>query len=397
MARVDANINKETLEFICSQIGVSVSFLSQRTSHTEERVSAWLDITSNEYPTINQAKAIAKVLKVPFAGLYMSKEKLPVKQLPPLRNLRRFPDGLIYDDSFINLAVAELICYHDFLTAAESDMDIEASQLSLPTISGNASAVEYARLIRTFFEIKLDEQFKKTSSRQFYLYVRQKIEMKGIFVHCFTGVDVEVARGISIYNDTAPIIGINDNDRYPAKTFSIIHELVHILKRQSTLCNEMVSSFSSFEEEVFCNAVAGETLVPASSLNAFFAANNITSLSMNEITTLASRYSVSKEVVIRRLFDTQRFTQDEYDTFANEIRRDFLQQREAEKIARAEGRGQKIVKNVSREAIDKTSPTICKVLLTGYSDGFFSKQDVSGLLGIKERHIPKFLSEVAKW
>jgi hypothetical protein len=118
---------------------------------------------------------------------------------------------------------------------------------------------------------------------------------------------------------------------------------------------------------------------------------------MNEITALASRYSVSKEVVIRRLFDTQRFTQDEYDTFADEIRRDFLQQRETEKIARAEGRGQKIVKNVSREAIDKTSPTICKVLLTGYSDGFFSKQDVSGLLGIKERHIPKFLSEVAKW
>ena len=57
--------------------------------------------------------------------------------------------------------------------------------------------------------------------------MRQKVEGKGIFVHCFTGVDVEIVRGISIFNDTTPIIGLNDNDRYPAKTFSIIHELVH--------------------------------------------------------------------------------------------------------------------------------------------------------------------------
>jgi hypothetical protein len=51
----------------------------------------------------------------------------------------------------------------------------------------------------------------------------------------------------------------------------------------------------------------------------------------------------------------------------------------------------------SREAADKMSPAICKALLIGYSDGYFSKQEMSGLLGIKEKHISKFLMEVAKW
>ena len=397
MARADANINKETLSFICSQIGVTVAYLSQRTGQTEERVNAWLDTSNTDYPTINQAKGLAKVLKVPFAGLYMNKNILPIKQLPALRNLRTLPYDIAMDDSSLNLAVVELIRYHDFLVSSESDMKIEALPLSLPAIADNASVIEYAKTIRVFFGIKLDDQFKLTSPRQFYLYVRQKIESKGIFVHCFTGVDVETVRGISIFNETAPIIGVNENDRYPAKTFSIIHELVHIRKRQSTLCTEMVSSFSSAAEEVFCNAVAGEVLVPKNSLNAYLSAKKITSITLDDVETMAGRFSISKEVVIRRLLDTRRFTQDEYDTFANEIRQNFVQQREAEKMARQEGRGQSIPKNVSREAIDKTSPTICRILLMGYSDGYFSKQEVSGFLGIKEKHIPKFLAEVAKW
>ncbi|GHU57106.1 hypothetical protein FACS1894132_14760 [Clostridia bacterium] len=228
MARADANINKETLGFICSQIGVSVAFLSQRARYTEEQIGEWLDTASADFPTINQAKGIAKVLKVPFAGLYMNKDNLPVKQLPSLRNLRTLPDEVALDDSSLNLAVAELIRYHDFLTSSESEMNIEAAPLSLPSIPDTASATEYAKVIREVFDLKLDDQFKLTSPRQFYLYVRQKVESKGVFVHCFTSVDVKVARGISIFNETAPIIGVNDNDRYPAKTFSIIHELVHI-------------------------------------------------------------------------------------------------------------------------------------------------------------------------
>ncbi|MGJ4852120.1 ImmA/IrrE family metallo-endopeptidase [Bacillota bacterium Meth-B3] len=395
-ARIDATINKETVSFICTRIGITTAFLAQRTGLAEDKVGSWLDVSSDAYPTLNQAKALAKVLKIPFAGLYMHKDNLPIKQLPLLRNLRRLPEALS-DSSSLNLAVVELIRYHDFLTSAESELKITTSPLVLPSIPDMASAAVYARQIRAFYGLELNKQFKLQSARQFYLYIRQQIESKGIFVHCFTGVDVEVARGISIFNETTPIIGINDNDRYPAKTFSIIHELVHILKKQSTLCNEMFASFSEQDEEVFCNAVAGEVLVPAASFNIVLSAQNITSFSVDTIGAIAKRYSVSKEVITRRLYDTRRISKDEYDTYANEIRQNFENEKQAQKIARQEGRAPQIAKLPSREAVDKTSPTICKVLLLGYSDGYFSKQEVSGLLGIKEKHIPKFLTEVAKW
>lgn len=396
-ARINAYINKETVAFICSQIGVSIAFLSQRTGLPEKKIDAWLDSSSDVYPSLNQAKNLAKVLRVPFAGLYMNKANLPIKQLPSLRNLRTLPYSHQPDDSPLNLAVVELIRYRDFLTSAETEMEIVATPRSLPSIPETADVEEYAKVIRTYFDLKLDTQFKLQSARQFYLYVRQQVESKGIFVHCFTGVDIEIARGISIYNDFTPIIGINDTDRYPAKTFSIIHELVHILKRQSTLCNEILTSFSSRKEEVFCNAVAGEVLVPTVSLNIVLTTKKITSFSLDDIKIIAKKFSVSKEVITRRLYDTNWISKDEYDTYVNEIRQNFLQEREAEKIARQKGRGKQVFKNVSRDAIDKTSSAICKVLLIGYSDGYFSKQEVSGLLGIKEKHIPKFLAEVAKW
>lgn len=397
MTRTDANINKETLAFICSQVGVTTVFLSQKAGHPEEKIRAWLDVDNNVFPTINQAKSLARVLKIPFAGLYMNKSKLPTNQLPSLRNLRTLPHSCPTDDSALNLAVTELIRHHDFLTYSEKEMDIHTMPLSLPAISDDASVANYAKTIREYFKLDLAVQFKLESSRQFYLYVREKIESKGIFVHCFTGVDVEIARGVAIYNETAPIIGINDNDRYPAKTFSLIHELVHILKHQSTLCNEMSSSFSAQREEVFCNAVAGEVLVPEIALGAFISAKKIANIHLDDIGTMAKRFNISKEVITRRLYDTQGFSKDEYDTFTNEIHRSFLQERESEKLARKEGNGRRVFTNVSIKAVDKTSPTICKVLLTGYSDGYFSKQEVSGFLGIKEKHVPKFFSEVAKW
>lgn len=397
MPRANALINKETLTHICTHIGVTTAFLSQRTHISEDTIKRWLTIDDAAVPTINQAKTLANTLKVPFAGLYMRKEHINFKNLPNLRNLRTMLDGIAIDDSALNLAIVDLIRAHDFLKDTEADLDLTNIPLSLPAIASTATAAEYARSIRKFFELELDAQFKSVSTRQYYLYMRGQIEKKGVFIHCFTGVGVEAVRGIAIYDDISPIIGINDKDRYPAKTFSIIHELVHILKRQSTLCNDMYSSFTAQSEEVFCNAVAGEVLVPEASLNAYLNAHKLASISLDDIAIISERFSVSKEVITRRLFDTDHLSKDEYDTFTNEIRQSFEQEREAAKIARTESGGQGVPRNMSREAVDKTSASICRVLLIGYGEGYFSKQDLSGHLGIKEKHISKFVLEVARW
>ena len=167
-----------------------------------------------------------------------------------------------------------------------------------------------------------------------------------------------------------PIIGINDNDRYPAKSFSLIHELVHVLKRESSYCNDMTGSTSSFYEEIFCNAVAGEFLVPKDSISVIIR-NMGLSFSKQDIESIAKKYSVSREVIIRRLLDLDYFSTNEYDTYSEIFHDEYDKEKEKQQIARKNGIDISIPRNMAREAFDRTSVSVSKVLYKGYCDDVF--------------------------
>lgn len=83
-----------------------------------------------------------------------------------------------------------------------------------------------------------------------------------------------------------------------------IHELVHLFKRESSLCNDMSSSASTLSEEVFCNAVAGELLVPKRALRIVLEHGHyFAPYSIDDIKRVADRFSVSREVIVRRLLE----------------------------------------------------------------------------------------------
>ena len=218
------------------------------------------------------------------------------------------------------------------------------------------------------------------------------------FIHCFTDVPIDTARGFAIYYADLPIIGINDEDRPPAKSFSIIHELVHLFKRESSLCNDMNNSVATKEEEVFCNAVAGELLVPQNAINIVLNNNNYsTPYSKEDLKRIADRFSVSREVIIRRLLDLNKISKIEYDTYADMFRQEIDYEREKQRTDRKNGINNSIPRNISREAIDRTSPAVSKALYRGYGEEIYSKQDIARHLNIDQKHINKFLMEVAKW
>lgn len=400
---MQALINKETLLSICKIKEVTTSYISNKCNLPKDEIVRWINPQDTLLPTLNQAKKVSKCLHVPFAGLYMNPSDLPLEQIRKhkIRNFRTFQDSRVTDDSAINIAIGDLLQARTFLIESKSNIGEEIRNYSIDFLPSHNSPVAWASEIRKIFKIDLQEQFDATSLRKFYLYVRATLESAGIFVHCFTDVDVEIARGISIYDDLMPVIGINNNDRYPAKTFSMIHELVHILKRESTMCNEMLTESSS-DEEIFCNAVAGELLVPAKALTIVLRNRNYSDeFAIDDISEIAATFSVSKEVITRRLLDCGKIEKYAYDAYVNEINRLFSleqkEQREASKIARAEGRQVGFPKRQEYVAIDKTSSILCRTLYSGYCEEYFSKQDVARYLSINQKHVDKFLKEVSSW
>lgn len=391
---VYAQINKETLRFIREKKAVSYDYVVRLTKYSKEKIALWEDETSEKYPTINQAKAIAKCYRVPFAGLYMNASDINVKHLPKIRNLRTLPDAVI-DNSALNLAISDVLCARDLLidTKKELKEPLKLFELSAPPTDDIS---QWARMIRKSLELDADIQYKLPSSRQLYLYIRNAVENAGVFVHCFTGIDTDIVRGFAVFDEQMPIIGLNNEDRYPAKSFSIIHELVHLLKRSSAVCNEMINNTSSQAEEVFCNAVAGEVLVPRLNLLKQLGSYTDEEIDFGIIDSLATKFSVSKEVVCRRLFDINKISAQHYSALSNTIRVNFENERDRMKEHRRLT-GQGIPRNISREAIDQNSSALCRTFYHGYREGVFDKQDVARYLGIKQSHIDKFMWEVAKW
>ena len=390
--RTYAKVNKETLRFIRDKKQVSFDYIKRVAKFPEEKILQWEDVNSEKLPTVNQAKKLAICYHVPFAGFYMNSADINVKHLPKLIN-KRTMIGAEDDNSAVNLALIDLINERDFYVETKNTLGevIRPFDLRIPD---DCSEVEWSQIIREHFNISLADQYRCRSKRKFYLYLREKIEAKSIFIQGFKKVDVGTLRGVAIVDMSMPIIGINDDDRYPAKSFSILHELVHIIKRTSSICNDMLGSKPWDEEEVFCNSVAGETLVPRAAL--LETVEGISEYDLESIDSIAQKFSVSSEVIARRLLDLNICDKRWYDMMTSELSYRFISQKEMQKLNRKMG-DSGIPRNMPREAIDRTSTVMCDVLLRGLSEGLFDKADISAHIGIGQKHVNKFVSEVMGW
>ena len=325
----------------------------------------------------------------------MNVSDIDVRHIPPMRNLRTLPDALI-DDSALNLAIADVLGAKELFVEVKSALKEIIPKFSISISTHKEEVRLWAYEIRKQLQLDSSMQYRCQSARKLYLYVRDQVERAGVFIHCFTGVDVETVRGFALYDDNMPVIGINNEDRYPAKTFSIIHELVHLIKRNTAICNQMFNSFSSYEEEIFCNAVAGEVLVPKILLEKQLGSYIANEIDYDIVEALAAKFSVSKEVICRRLLDIGKILRYQSEVIMNTVRIKFESEKEAAKELR-KVTGQGIPRNISREAIDQNSAALCRVFYHGYREGIFDKQDLSRYLGIKQSHIDKFIAEVSRW
>ncbi len=119
-------------------------------------------------------------------------------------------------------------------------------------------------------------------------------------------------RGFALCDPLAPLIFVNGKDTKAAQMFTLAHELAHIWLGSSALSILGVAPEAGFQnEEVWCNAVAAEFLVPLHSL--------LNDLSRDEpiadaISRLARIYKVSTLVILRRLLDAGWLTREQFDT-----------------------------------------------------------------------------------
>lgn len=220
-------------------------------------------------PTLSAIRQLSEVYRKPLAAFYMGNEHLLEAFEQSIVNLRslgsRDPNGDLSES-----AVDEWNRLIEKRTALHTLLDMgEIEPYAQPLFRHSKNPNKLARELTKWLEIKYPRPFVGGSDYDAFNYFRGVIESRNIWVLQTDGVDLDDFRGAASSDPSLPIILVNMSDHCRARSFTLFHELAHIIRHETAMC-ELGSYYSMDEhcpkEESFCNAVAAEMLVPEANL-----------------------------------------------------------------------------------------------------------------------------------
>jgi len=286
------SINKDNLRIARENMGLDTLVASKKISSSEKDLIAEWE-RGDSLPTWAQVAKLSALYNVPEL-LFFSNEIIQKNKIIPDYRVGINQENDEKVKKLINLVVTRQKWLEKFLK------DEGFSKNSLQGSGKNLDAPQLAKFIAEKLRINIDE-IKNISSRKDTLnYLIQKAEDHGVFVGktiSYHQLEVNDLRGLFISNDYCPFIILNRRDARSAQIFTFIHELAHFFRRSDAVSNSLdfrSTNRSVNPEEIFCNKVAAELLLPESEfVKAFY--------NKADIDGISDLYKVSKIFIFYRL------------------------------------------------------------------------------------------------
>lgn len=306
-----ANINPEMLTWARERSGIPVSDFARKNGVTEERLQEWE--SGKRSLTFNQAMRFADKAYVPFGYLFLTEppeEELPI---PDLRTLEgqgvQRPSGELLD--LVKLMLQRQEWYREYLQQHFSELS--------PYVGRFASSDAVTAIVEDMRAcLGVGAHPTRGKWEDYYRHLVERIESLSILVmrqgnlgHHTRPLRVEEFRGFAIVDDYAPIIFINHSDALGARLFTLIHELCHIWIGQSGISDGDTNTHR--REEVLCNAVAAEFLVPAEEFRAYWR-QGLDHWEDN-LPPLEAHFHVSTWVLARRALTLNFISNEQYSSY----------------------------------------------------------------------------------
>lgn len=373
-----AYINPDVFNWARSRAHMSVDDLSRALGVKLDKVIAWTE--GSKQPTFNQAQKLANRLHIPFAFFFLPNPPQDDLPLPDLRTISShgIEEASVNLKDTITSVMRRQEWYKEYL------QDQNANRLGfIGSTTTNADPINVASDIKRTLGLDNLEPRGLTWEE----YQRQIVvaaENAGILVmrsgivgnNTHRPLSVSEFRGFAISDPLAPVVFVNLRDAPSARLFTLIHEIAHLWLGQSGVSSAKPTE--NRREEQFCNAVAGEFLAPAREMHTLWNAD--AELETN-VTNLARNFHVSKYVIIRRALDLGLVTQDVYQSYYDELVRNFND---------SDGGGG----NFYASAQNKNSARFSKALLGEALTGRVLLRDASKLLDISPAKLKTYAMEI---
>ncbi|MDD4358444.1 MAG: ImmA/IrrE family metallo-endopeptidase [Candidatus Pacebacteria bacterium] len=328
--RVVNFINKENLRIARENIGIDSKLASKKiTASSRDLVFEWE--SGHSLPTWGQVLKMAKIYNVSEFLFFSEKLINQQKTVPDYRvgKLRKGSDNDV--KKLINLVMTRQKWIEKYVK--EEGM----SKNKLQGLGASSSSSKnLAELITEKLKISIADIKKLKNRRDVLNYFIKKAEQQGIFVGktiSYHKINVEELRGLYISHEYCPFIIINRKDSLSAQIFSLVHELAHFFRKSDAISN--VVDFRSLNEggfdheEVFCNKVAVEILLPANEFRKDF-------YDKFDIYAFSNLYKVSELFIFYRLKQLKKIPPYEQEDLEKQIKeemqKNLIKKREKENL-----------------------------------------------------------------
>ena len=300
MIRVD--VNPAIVRWARERAGLSQEELAGRF----RRLDDWE--TGTVQPTLKQLEAFARAVHVPIGYLFLTSppdEPVPIPDFRTVagRDVTR-PSPNLLDTIY---ACQERQSWYREYARIEGQPEREFVNSVTADVPVATVAAEMRETLN--FQVAVRRECPTWSDAlRFFI---QRVDNVGVLV-MVNGVvgsnnhrrlDPSEFRGFALADPLAPLVFINGADTKAAQMFTLAHELAHVWLGSSALSNIGARPVQdSRREEIWCNAVAAEFLVPLVELRAELSDGEQVPDAMSR---LARSFKVSTLVVLRRLLDAE--------------------------------------------------------------------------------------------
>lgn len=370
-ARTLAIVKPELLVWAREDAGYDLETAAKKIGVKPEKLAACEQ--GRERLTVNQLRNLSNVYKRPLAFFYLP---APPKSDIHLQDFRQFSEEEQQKLSpELRFELRRAKARRDVALGLFDDLDITPSVFQA-IASLDESAETVGKRIREVLNVTFEQQLGLHGDYDALHFWRDSIEARGVLVFQ-ASVSKSQMRGCSMWFSPLPIVIMNAKDSPYGRVFTMAHEVCHLMLRSAGLCD-----LGNDRVEVFCNAAAGEALVPSELLLSEKAvrSNGIHGWSDEELQILSKRYSVSPEVILRRLLTLGKTTEDFYQ----------FKKREWAKSAKTGGG----FAPVPLRAVAASGKTFVRLVLDSYHQNKISSTDAAQYLGVKLKHLGNIESAV---
>lgn len=374
MATAYAHVNPDILRWARERADLSMGMLATKLQTTEEKISEWE--SGNKPITMRKAMTLAEKTYIPFGYLFLKEKPVDKLPIPDLRTIDgepvRKPSAELY--KIVQNILSKQVWYKDY------QKDQDAKSLDFVGRFNLRSKVN-AIVDDMRSELGIEPHPTRGNWENYHKLLIQRIEDIGILVmrqgslgHHTKPLHVSEFRGFAIADKHVPVIFINLADAPVARLFTLIHELTHVWIGESGISDG--SEATHRKEEILCNAVAAEFLVPGIEFRDHWQENENWK---DNLPALEAHFHVSQWVLARRALTLNYISRDDYRAFIA-----YLKKKHDEREKSSGGPSYYVTLK------SQTSERFARALLSETLSGNVLLRDAGQLLGIKPDKITKF-------